>query len=76
MNLIEALTIVKFSGSRASSTADPRRILRPLEANAPLAVDPDRILALAVPVQGLQPVGLRPPQIDQKKPARPPLNLR
>jgi hypothetical protein len=43
----------------------PRRILGPFEAYAPLAVDPDGILALAIAFRGLQPVGVKRGEVSE-----------
>lgn len=39
--------------------------LGPLEADAPVVIDPDGILALAVSLQGFQPVGVKGGEISQ-----------
>lgn len=43
-----------------------RRIARPLEANAPPAVDPNGILALAVSLEGFQPVGVERGKVGRR----------
>jgi hypothetical protein len=40
-------------------------IARPTKANAPLVVDPDRMLAFPIPLQCFEPIGRRDAQVTQ-----------
>jgi hypothetical protein len=42
-----------------------RTVARPAEADAPLIVDPDRVLALPIPPQGFEPIGGRNPKVTK-----------
>src|SRR6185436_4333699 len=42
-----------------------RSVVRPTEADAPLIIDPDRVLALPIPLQGFKPIGGRNPKITK-----------
>jgi hypothetical protein len=54
---LSLMVINNFNFCRAGRT------FRPLKTDAPLAVNPDRILALSVTFQGFEPVGVKSGQI-------------
>jgi hypothetical protein len=61
--------VVSFRFSMVANNRNverPWRFAWPLEANAPLAVDPDGILALAVALEGFQPVGDERGKVGQR----------